>query len=191
VVLKVFSYPPLKNPNAVNSSPTKITKNTTAKVSQCLLWRNNRRLWTSYRTDSLITSVTAVKQLVLACCRHSDINQPRSAVFMCWTNSKNLRFFHPQLFLPGKAVFSTAFSFFKKFLRWWAKWHPFENHWPRVIYEVDDFFTGKKTGCHFQVVLSLTGFWNDDWLKKSETELMLWRSGLQVADKDFPMATLC
>ena len=42
VVSRFFSYSPLTNPNTVNSSPTKITKKIIAKISHCLLWRNNR-----------------------------------------------------------------------------------------------------------------------------------------------------
>jgi len=44
-----------------------------------------------------------MKQLVLAYCRHSHLNQPRCAIFISVeeTNNKHLRFFHPQLFLPG------------------------------------------------------------------------------------------
>ena len=46
------------------------------------------------------------EQLVLAYCRHSYLNQPRCAVFICveQTNNKNLRFFPPQLFLPNSSL---------------------------------------------------------------------------------------
>jgi len=44
VVLIVVSYPLLRNPNTVNSSPAKITKKIFAKMLHYLLWRNNRRL---------------------------------------------------------------------------------------------------------------------------------------------------
>jgi len=43
VVLKVFSYSSLTNPNTVNSSPMKITNKIIAKISHYPLLRYNRR----------------------------------------------------------------------------------------------------------------------------------------------------
>jgi len=51
----------------------------------------------------LAETMMMMKHLVLAYCRHSHLKQPRCAIFTCVeeTNNKNLRIFHPQLFLPG------------------------------------------------------------------------------------------
>jgi len=44
-----------------------------------------------------------MKQLVLAYCSHSHLNQPRYGVFICveYTNNQNFSFFQQQLFLPN------------------------------------------------------------------------------------------
>ena len=88
------------NPQNCQFLLNKVTKMIFANISHYLvIVKNNIRLWIK---QTLITSVIVRKQLVLAYCRHSHLNQARCADFhvLKKSNDKILRFFHPEISSP-------------------------------------------------------------------------------------------
>ena len=76
---KFFSYSPLTNPNTVGSSPTEITEKIFANISHYC-----EGIIDYYEPNRLLQcQALQLKQLVLAYCRHSHLNQYRCAVFIC------------------------------------------------------------------------------------------------------------
>jgi len=73
-----------------------------------------------------------MKQLVLACCRHSHLNKPCCAVFCVMNGLMMKTWFFIHSFSSPIPPWNKFPPRNQRFLPWWVRWLLFEKHWSRA-----------------------------------------------------------